>query len=217
MFWAIHARDICLEHSLQLAGVEMPPTALAVVIDAAGTTAGRARERHPGLMHHHHDHLTVGKTQTDIVDFPWGRKAEDLLVEFAIAHARACQENRPGRATRPTRNPDAPKKKITVERDGTAELLGPQWPEVVFYLNHINHRHYRDGEGPHLFQVEFGGVHNMAGLDQVMGESMTIESITIVIPVAPSVSTPPVATVAIRSAKPIVFNFYSVSVTPRKR
>ena len=109
------------------------------------------------------------------------------------------------------------KKKITIERDGTAELLGPQWPEVTFYLNHINHIRYRDGEGPHLFDIGFEGVHQMTGIDELMGESMTVASITIVVPAAPSASTPPVATVTMKSGRQMVFSFYSVGITTRKR
>jgi hypothetical protein len=109
------------------------------------------------------------------------------------------------------------KKKITIERDGRAELIGPQWPEVTFHLNHINHSHYRDGEGPHLFQVGFGGVHHMKGADELLGESMTVDSITIVMPAEPSIATPPSVTVAMKSGGQIVFSFCSVSVTERKR
>lgn len=109
------------------------------------------------------------------------------------------------------------KQKITTAHDGTAELYGPPWPEVAFYLNHINHAGYRDGQGPHLFQVTFAMVHNLTGASELIGESMEVASITIAIPATPSASTPPRATIAMGSGKQITCAFGSVAVVSRKR
>jgi hypothetical protein len=109
------------------------------------------------------------------------------------------------------------KKKITIERDGRAELIGPQWPEVTFHLNHINHSHYRDGEGPHLFQVGFGMVRDMVEVAELMGESMTVESIKVAMPTSSSGSTPAVVTIAMESGKQITFACSSYSINSRKR
>jgi len=109
------------------------------------------------------------------------------------------------------------KQKITTAHDGTAELYGPPWPEVAFFLNHINHARYRDGQGPHLFQVTFAMVHNLTGAGELIGESMEVASLTIVVPATPSASTPPKATIALGSGKQITFAFGSVEVVSRKR
>ena len=109
------------------------------------------------------------------------------------------------------------KQKITTAHDGTAELYGPPWPEVAFFLNHINHAGYRDGQGPHLFQVTFAMAHNMTGAGELIGASMDVASITIAVPAAPSASNPPLATIAMGSGKQITFAFGSVAVVSRKR
>jgi len=59
--------------------------------------------------------------------------------------------------------------KITAAHDGTAIVDGPRWPEATFFLNHINHVHYHNGQGTHLFQLAFGMVRNMTGIDELMG------------------------------------------------
>ena len=109
------------------------------------------------------------------------------------------------------------KQKITTANDGTAELYGPQWPEVTFYLNHINHDRYRDGQGPHLFQVGFGMVRDMVEVAELMGESMTVESIKFAMPTSSSGSTPAVVTIAMESGKQITFACSSYSINSRKR
>ena len=109
------------------------------------------------------------------------------------------------------------KQKITTAHDGTAELYGPPSPEVTFFLNHINHAAYRDGQGTHLFQVTFAMVHNLTGAGELIAESMEIASITIMVPAAPSVLIPPLATIAMQFGKQITFAFGSVAVASRKR
>ena len=109
------------------------------------------------------------------------------------------------------------KQKITTAHDGTAELYGPPWPEVTLFLNHINHAGYRDGLGPHLFQVTFAMVHNLTGAGEFIGDSMEIASLTIAVPATPSAATPPRATIAMGSGKQITFAFGSVAVVSRKR
>jgi hypothetical protein len=109
------------------------------------------------------------------------------------------------------------KMKITTSHNGTAELYGPAWPEISFFLNHINHANHRNGQGPHLFHVTFSMVHNMTGIAEIMGESMTVASITLMIPAAPSPSAPPIATVAMGSGKQISFAFGSLHIVSRKR
>ena len=108
------------------------------------------------------------------------------------------------------------KMKITTAQDGTAELYGPQWPEVTFCLNHINHARYLDGKGPHLFQVAFGMVHKATGFDGLMGESIIVASITVAVPATPS-SMPPVVTIAMEAGNVITFSCGSVAVTSKNR
>ncbi len=109
------------------------------------------------------------------------------------------------------------KKKITTSREGEAVIIGPEWPEVTFSLNHINHAHYREGLGPHLFQVAFGMVHKVTGLADLMDGSMLVASITMVVPPAPSSTAPPVVTIALGSGKQITFACGSIAITPKKR
>lgn len=107
--------------------------------------------------------------------------------------------------------------KITAAHDGTAIVDGPRWPEATFFLNHINHVHYHNGQGTHFFQLAFGMVRNMTGIDELMGESMEIRSITISVPAVPSLSTPHMATITLGSSKQITFAIGSIHIKPRKR
>ena len=109
--------------------------------------------------------------------------------------------------------------KITTTHDGTATVDGPRWPEATFFLNHINHAHYLNGQGTHLFQIAFGMVRNMTGIDELMGESMEVASITISVPAVPSplLSAPHMATITLRSNKQTSFAIGSIHIKPRKR
>jgi hypothetical protein len=107
--------------------------------------------------------------------------------------------------------------KITTAHDGTAQIYGPPWPAVSFSLNHINHAHYKNGQGPHLFQITFTMVHRMTGAVELVSESMEIASITIQVPEKPIAAEPPTATIALGSGHQLTFAFASVEITSRKR
>jgi hypothetical protein len=108
------------------------------------------------------------------------------------------------------------KTKITTGKDDT-EVYGPQWPEVIFSLNHINHARYLDGQGPHLFKLTFGMVHKASGFDGLMGESMVVASVTITVPTTPSSSTPPVVKIAMEAGNVITFSCGSVAISSKSR
>jgi len=110
-----------------------------------------------------------------------------------------------------------PKMKITPKSDGMGELYGPEWPEVTFSFNHINHARYLDGQGPHLFKVTFGMVHNSTGFDGLMGGSIVVASMTIALPPTPSSSTPPKVTIAMKAGNVIAFCCGSVTINSKHR
>lgn len=96
-----------------LARVQVPPTALAPIMDARSRLAHRARQTPTRLRFDVHLDLLDVVEHVDPVDRPWGLQSEDALEQLSVLHTR---EDSAPNLTLPeasgcyasTRNPEAP-------------------------------------------------------------------------------------------------------------
>lgn len=100
------------------------------------------------------------------------------------------------------------KQRIVARADGTADCIGPPWPDIVCFLNHINHARYRDGLGPHLFQITFTMAHDLTGSAALVAPAMEVTSITLAAATA---------TISMQSGDLITFRCASVTIKSRAK
>jgi hypothetical protein len=103
MFRAVAPRGFRMQDRLVLAGVQMPPTALRLmVIERTRLAALRTGPLHIGFMHQMNVNLPIGHLQLNAVHAPRGSNPQDLGIQFVILHLPIMNS--------PTQIPDEPQK-----------------------------------------------------------------------------------------------------------
>jgi len=101
MFRAVAARRFRMQDRLILTGVQMPPTALwLMVVERARLAALRTAPRHTGLMDQMNVNLPIGHLQLNTVHTPRGLNPQDLGIKFVVLHLPIMNS--------PTQIPDEP-------------------------------------------------------------------------------------------------------------
>jgi len=88
MFWAMDAGNVAFDDGLELASIQVPPAALAVILPTAGATTGWASHRFTRRVPRDHHHLTLLQIQVNVLNLPGIRETKDVLVELAVVHAQ---------------------------------------------------------------------------------------------------------------------------------
>ena len=84
---AFDARNLRADDGLELAGIQVPPSANRGVVDGARCPTGGARQTPSGTLNLEQNDF-LRHLQLDIDDFPWGLQPEDSFIEFGVLHGQ---------------------------------------------------------------------------------------------------------------------------------